>query len=1088
MKDMEQNITIVTLTNLIFDTKVIFDLYGIVTFDNCILHGHFFVINLSRSHNEPKPFYKSLSNEIHNLKFIRTQFKVTSPDSVGFRITGINVIRGIHILHCNMSGYPVYNLTSAYFPIVQVFTGEESTSLDTTMVKVLIEASAVTKMWVEIICMSVFSVTIVRVSDTALHDSIITKMRSGGVAGFHLENCIFSASSESRPRGIHLYEGLYLYISKCEFSIYDIYCVQGCAVFVDGLRSFDLVISQFVSVLREHSIDQPTVIIEDSVFHGSMAKQSGGTIKCFEVSLILRNCIFEMTPYSIPPPIGGFLYYDAYNRDHQVLLTNVTLNAYQSKKPMSLVVLTYTSCQFENFTLYCPQSLKSVIRGDLFTISISCEVACPEGYTFESGNLTVKSSNLTVEERRIISHESLDPLCYSCPVGADCGQLLKPLPDYWGYKNHSDFIIMLRCPPDYCCTGDNTCEGIDSCNTGRTGTLCGTCQSNLTESLFSAKCLLFQECQNISIMAFYLLSIVGYSVMLLVSETIKNKVNDAFKKIYKLCKQRRHCPVQNGFSSKLQKITELLKEKTVGLDERKMKALGNNSSNLNSFKEEQVPGSGMKYIQVLFYYAQDASLFKVHLPGEGQQGRNIVVQILEFSPEVLVSIYVNTVDLCFSYGLTAVTKVLAKSVFGYCVMLFLLLLYLIHKSVSRFVCKYSDFWVTFRSRSIQAFLISVLFSFQKLVIGAFSLVQCVEILGRRVLYIEGDIVCYTWWQHLVQVYICVNVIPLLFIVSHAPFYVQDKTMSVKMFILNCLFPLPAFLFFTIRRLIDYKNSNTHTKGSIPQTPVNSVDHLSDTLEDQNETQINIDGETIHNGILSTKAFTSPENVVIPLIDEESSFDSEHYLRHRNTISENSSNPGYLSLNKKSLIDSGNQTNVRCSHDKCVQTNCPRNPVCVSSVKYTRNEEAILDALLKHYKCLQVRGIRFTWLGIHQAYRVILVVCNTYITEPLPKLWAMTTALMLIAVANTFMKPYQDDKANKTAILSYAANLCIAMINIFKTGLVTFSCKTNCSVVDTLLWYFSLCEKILLIYLPVGALVVWVIYVGIQKCRSKDKKK
>ena len=103
-----------------------------------------------------------------------------------------------------------------------------------------------------------------------------------------------------------------------------------------------------------------------------------------------------------------------------------------------------------------------------------------------------------------------------------------------------------------------------------------------------------------------------------------------------------------------------------------------------------------------------------------------------------------TVDLCFSYGLTTVAKVLAKSVFGYCMMIFIFLIYLVQKGISRFVYKDSDFWVTFRSRSVQAFLMTFLFSLQKLVIEAFSLVQCVEILNKKVLYIEGDIECYIW--------------------------------------------------------------------------------------------------------------------------------------------------------------------------------------------------------------------------------------------------------------------------------------------------------------------------------------------------------
>ena len=49
----------------------------------------------------------------------------------------------------------------------------------------------------------------------------------------------------------------------------------------------------------------------------------------------------------------------------------------------------------------------------------------------------------------------------------------------------------------------------------------------------------------------------------------------------------------------------------------------------------------------------NAALFKVHLPIDAQKkrGENIIVKILEFSPEVMVSIYVKTVDMCFKYGI-----------------------------------------------------------------------------------------------------------------------------------------------------------------------------------------------------------------------------------------------------------------------------------------------------------------------------------------------------------------------------------------------------------------------------------------------------
>ena len=101
---------------------------------------------------------------------------------------------------------------------------------------------------------------------------------------------------------------------------------------------------------------------------------------------------------------------------------------------------------------------------------------------------------------------------------------------------------------------------------------------------------------------------------------------------------------------------------------------------------------------------------------------------------------------------------------------------------------------------------------------------------------------------------------------------------------------------------------------------------------------------------------------------------------------------------------------------------------------------------------------------------------------------MMSILIILAVINTIVRPYKDKKANITAVLSYAANLCIAIINIFKTGLATFDCKTNCSVKTTLFWYFSFAEDLLLIYLPITALGCLASSKGLRKFIFKSKKK
>ena len=239
-------------------------------------------------------------------------------------------------------------------------------------------------------------------------------------------------------------------------------------------------------------------------------------------------------------------------------------------------------------------------------------------------------------------------------------------------------------------------------------------------------------------------------------------------------------------------------------------------------------------------------------------------------------VYVKTIDLCFEYGLKAVTKVLAKSVFGYCVTLFIFLIYLVQKCISWFLRKHSDFSITLKSRSVQAFLMAILFSLQKIVIEAFSLVQWIEILETKVLYIQGDVKCYTWWQNVIQVYICVNVLPLLFIISHAPFYVQDRKMSVQMFILTCVIPLPAFLYFITSRLI--KEQKTKRKEKMTNLELSTISSeqsyalLSDDLI--------IERDSSPSNSVSVDACGGPEGVAIPFIDEDSSLTSRVTMRHR----------------------------------------------------------------------------------------------------------------------------------------------------------------------------------------------------------------
>ena len=391
---------------------------------------------------------------------------------------------------------------------------------------------------------------------------------------------------------------------------------------------------------------------------------------------------------------------------------------------------------------------------------------------------------------------------------------------------------------------------------------------------------------------------------------------------------------------------------------------------------EKEPGdgeeSGTKYLQILFYYVQDAVLFKVKLPTDNiGKAESTIVKILQFSPEVF-AVYQNYSDICFTYGGSAVSKIVMKAAFGPCVMVFLLLVYYIFKWTSRwnFYCLSACHLIS--GYLIQTLLLVFLMSYQQIVTGIFTLVQCVKAEEQSVLYVQGEIICYTWWQICIKVFILLNILPLLLIISHLPFHIKDKTISTTCFLFTCMFPIPLLIHVSFLRIYRKK-------------------HLTNT-------------------------------------------------------------------NNKTRNESEN--------------------LC---------RESIIHILLEHYRCLTMFGIRFTWLGVHKLYRLLLVVCKTYILEPVVKLSVMSFILILVTISNGFLKPYKDIKANKTATLSYMGNICIAIINTWKTGLVAFGCKTNCSLKIIMFWYLELCKSILLIWLPLVAILTWVSISVVIKCRSKFKK-
>ena len=887
---------------------------------------------------------------------------------------------------------------------------------------------------------STTSVVYFHISDSTLHSTSVNKYDPVGLVGFYIHRCLWYDTCQM----VKVLNIFYFKIFDSEI-IYE--TRKDCYFHMRGADTYEIteqwVRDLVLSVFQPYHYF-PHVFFKDMIFRysGNQTVQFGSLISCDYLDAYMVDCIIPFGNSTIPPS-WRFIYVTS-----EFFGRNITVDL-KDALPLASHFLVFSmsfgNVFFQDIRLSCPRGYNMVGAGFRMgskMASVSCEKHCQKDqYSFQPGKALI---NMYMYGEKLANRS--EPTCFPCPVGSQCDQRITSLPNYWGYKNGSDYVTMIRCPDGYCCPDKESCIGIDSCAAGRTGTLCGICEQNLTESFLSPSCIPTENCSDSLLIALYFLGAISYAVALLVADIAKKalgKIANSLKEVFKKVKNIKRL-MQSAKSKDLPTSSEVPStsfaisehESTTAMKETRI----DKSRPLDGDKDD----GGIKYMQILFYYVQDASLFRVNLSNEQVDKESALVKFIQFSPDVVVAAYEKLTVLCFSSG-SALTKLLLQALFGPTVILVFFLIYLTQVIISSCFWKESTFWIELRVAITQALVISLLFCYQKLATSLFTLIQCVQVQDMSVLYIQGNIECYTWWQHVIRYMVWLNIVPFFIVVSHCPYHVKDKKMSAGEFIAACFFPMPVILY----KLFSKSRKAWSCKS---EAAVGNEENEENTVQDSHRKAIRED----------------PGQKLLQVVET---------LHHRKK--------------KQTPIEVGLELEEMAAEIPVSETSSV-NSLSTSSSEYneeeTNSEKVLLHSLLRHYRCLRLFGIRFTWLGVHKLYRLILVACHTYITEPLYRLYIMTGLLVALCVVSTVIKPYKDRKANVTSILSYTANLCIAIINIGKVGMLTFDCKSNCPLQSVFAAYLDTIQKVLLVHVPLAAVVGWLMLTTVQKCRPKKTVK
>lgn len=122
-------------------------------------------------------------------------------------------------------------------------------------------------------------------------------------------------------------------------------------------------------------------------------------------------------------------------------------------------------------------------------------------------------------------------------------------------------------------------------------------------------------------------------------------------------------------------------------------------------------------------------------------------------------------------------------------------------------------------RLASGFILALLFSFQKLSLTMFTLLNCVGIENRSVLYMDGHVVCYTNWQYVVIAYATSCLAPFGLVLMLGPGLLAAGDIGLCQFFVALLLPPPFLVWWAIRHCYSTKRKSTSARQLRDQSAV-----------------------------------------------------------------------------------------------------------------------------------------------------------------------------------------------------------------------------------------------------------------------------
>ncbi|KAJ7391335.1 hypothetical protein OS493_019469 [Desmophyllum pertusum] len=158
---------------------------------------------------------------------------------------------------------------------------------------------------------------------------------------------------------------------------------------------------------------------------------------------------------------------------------------------------------------------------------------------------------------------------------------------------------------------------------------------------------------------------------------------------------------------------------------------------------------------------------------------------------------------CPIQGLTAVTKELLLSATVLVTIAEVVILYCIHLIFNIAMKKQRPSLLHYMAVVLEILLLG----YERLAETSLKLMHCVSIGSEKRLFINGEILCWQWWQYILLAYIVVFVVPFIIVLYCGSSMLYRASISAGEFLGACIIPLPFLIYWFVKKIFKNRENN-----------------------------------------------------------------------------------------------------------------------------------------------------------------------------------------------------------------------------------------------------------------------------------------